>query len=114
MATYVAALRELAEHCSYGTTLAEMLRDHLVCGINHEVIQRKQKNLTYESAYSLAQSIETAEHDSKHIKTGGAAGTTEKPLHFARNPKGHRPPDTGSCHLLQIWWITPSPPVQTG
>ena len=41
VATYVAALRELAEHCSYGTTLPEMLRDRLVCGFNHEAIQRK-------------------------------------------------------------------------
>ena len=70
VATYVAALRELAEHCSYGTTLPEMLRDRLVCGINHEAIQRKllaEKDHTYESSYQLAQSIETAEQDSRHI-----------------------------------------------
>ena len=36
IAGYVAALRELAEHCKYGTTLPEMLRDRLVCGVNHE------------------------------------------------------------------------------
>ena len=43
VAAYVAALRELTEHCSYGTTLQEMLRDRLVCGVNHEGIQRKRR-----------------------------------------------------------------------
>ena len=38
IAAYIAALRELAEHCNYGATLSEMLRDRLVCGVNHEAI----------------------------------------------------------------------------
>lgn len=72
IATYVAALRELAEHCSYGDTLSEMLRDRLVCGVQHEGIQRKllsEKDLTYDKAYTLAQAIEAAERDSKNLKT---------------------------------------------
>ena len=36
IATYVAALRGLAEHCEYGYSLNIMLRDRLVCGINHK------------------------------------------------------------------------------
>ena len=38
VATYVASLRKLSEHCNYGETLPEMLRDRLVCGINNEKI----------------------------------------------------------------------------
>lgn len=40
VSTYVAALRNLAEHCKF-SDLAEMLRDRLVCGINHSGIQKR-------------------------------------------------------------------------
>ena len=33
MANFVAALRNLAEHCKYKDTLEMMLRDRIVCGI---------------------------------------------------------------------------------
>ena len=104
VAAYIAALRELAEHCSYGTTLSEMLRDRLVCGVNNETIQRKllaEKDLTYERAYELALSIETAERDSSQIKkgasgTGPAMDTTPSSratklltLNFGPNSRGH-------------------------
>ena len=36
VATYVAGLLKLTEHCNFGETLPEMLRDRLVCGINDE------------------------------------------------------------------------------
>ena len=58
IATYVAALRELSEYCNYGDRLHEMLRDRLVCGVNHDTIQRKllaETDLTYEKACMLAQ-----------------------------------------------------------
>ena len=41
VATYVAELRALTEHCDYGESLDSMLRDRLVCGINDERIQRR-------------------------------------------------------------------------
>ena len=41
IAQFLAALRRLAEHCEFGTTLEESLRDQLVCGISNETIQRK-------------------------------------------------------------------------
>ena len=37
----MAVLRKLSEHCNYGETLPEMLRDWLVCGINIEKMQRR-------------------------------------------------------------------------
>jgi len=36
VAAYVAELRKLTEHCNFGDTLPEMLRDRLVCGINNK------------------------------------------------------------------------------
>ena len=38
IATYVAALRELAQHCEFKETLSEMLRDRLNCRVNHKGI----------------------------------------------------------------------------
>ena len=38
---YIATLHELVEHCNYGTSLSEMLWDRLVCGVNHDGIQKK-------------------------------------------------------------------------
>ena len=71
IATYVAALRELSEYCNYGDKLHEMLRDRLVCGVNHDTIQRKllaETDLTYEKAYTLAQAIEASERDTLDLK----------------------------------------------
>ena len=41
VAEYVAALRKLAEHCNFGETLDEMLRDRLVCGIANPAVQKR-------------------------------------------------------------------------
>ena len=57
IAAYVAALREIAEHCNYKESLNDMLRDRLVCGVNHEKIQQKlmsEKDLTYATALEIA------------------------------------------------------------
>ena len=71
VADYVAALRDIAQHCEYDATLSDMLRDRLVCGVNHTLIQRwllAEKDLTYEKAYSTAISIEAAERDHQNLK----------------------------------------------
>ena len=34
---FVAELRKLTEYCEYGDSLNDMLRDRLVCGINHDL-----------------------------------------------------------------------------
>ena len=58
VASFVAALRELALHCDYGDRLSEMLRDRLVHSVNHKGIQRRllaePPDLTFEKAFSLA------------------------------------------------------------
>ena len=99
VAAYVAALRELAKHCQYGASLQEMLRDRLVCGVNYEAIQKRllsEKDLTYEKAYSVAQAIEVAEKDTKHLKSG-ATGTAQQILYHGKGGKVCKfpPPGTG-------------------
>ena len=37
MSTYVAELRRLSQHCEFGASLDDMLRDRLVCGISDTV-----------------------------------------------------------------------------
>ncbi len=71
VATYLAALRELSEYCEYGAALPEMLRDRLVCGVNHEGIQRRllaEKDLTYDRAREIAQAVEAAERGTRDLK----------------------------------------------
>ena len=90
IAAYTAALRALAENCDYGASLKEMLRDRLVCGVNHEGIQRKllsEKKLDYDTAYSLALMIEAAEKDSKHLKMTQIKTVEEVHYHGPRQSK---------------------------
>ncbi len=41
VADYVAELKKLAQHCEYGATLPQMLRDRLVCGVKDDRMQRR-------------------------------------------------------------------------
>lgn len=71
VATYVSELRALAEYCNFGN-LEEMLRDRLVCGINHERTQNRllsEAKLTYEKALEIAQSQETAAQNLQELKS---------------------------------------------
>ena len=57
MTEFVAGLRRLSEHCQFGTTLEDMLRDRLVCGINDDRIQRRllaERELSFEKAVEIA------------------------------------------------------------
>ena len=93
IADYIAALRELAMNCNFGAPerLEEMLRDRLVCGVNHQGIQRRllsEGDLTYKDALALAQSIECAESDAK--KLGSATPRPNDLVH--RMQPDHKPP----------------------
>ena len=82
IASYIAALRELALHCECGDKLNEMLRDRLVCGVNHKGIQRKllaQEKLTYENAYALALSVEVSEKDAVKLQNSRPVPTRPLP-----------------------------------
>ena len=77
----------LALYCEYGDKLSEMLRDRLVCGVNHNGIQRKllgEKDLTYDKAYALALSVETSERDAAILQSAPAS---EEKVCYTAPPK---------------------------
>ena len=71
MATYIAELRHLAEHCEFGSTLNEMLRDRLVCGVEEPKIQRRllaEPNLPFDKAFELALASKSADKNAKDLQ----------------------------------------------
>ena len=81
IATFVADLRRLTEHCGYGSTLDEMIRDRFVCGINDARIQRRllsEPALTLQKAIELAQTMEAAERDALELQK---TRTPNAPVH---------------------------------
>ena len=82
IATYVAALRELAQHCDYRETLSDMIRDRIVCGVNDEKIQKRllsERDLSYDRAMEIALAMEAADKDTRVLNAPRhttAEGTT--------------------------------------
>ena len=97
VSTYVAELRKLSEHCNFGETLNDMLRDRLVCGINDQRLQRRllsEPELTFAKALELAQAAEAAERNAKELEratpsTGVHAVSSRE--HSQKGGGGHRP-----------------------
>ena len=68
---YDANLRKLASQCQFGDHLEETLRDHFVCGLRHEAIQRRllsEVDLTYAKAMEIASGMEAADRDTIALK----------------------------------------------
>ena len=66
VADYVANLRRLSEHCQFGTSLNDMLRDRLVCGINNDHYQRRllaESKLNMESADKNVQELRSSDSE---------------------------------------------------
>ena len=79
VATFVSELRCLSQFCGFGDTLEDMLKDHLVCGISDNSLQKRllaEPDLTYLLAVDLAQRNETASQQVKDLK----AGQPQKPI----------------------------------
>lgn len=71
VADYVAELKKLAQHCEYGATLSQMLRDRLVCGVNDDRMQRRllsEVDLNFEKALSICQAMESANKNVKDLQ----------------------------------------------
>ena len=107
IATYVAALRGLAEHCEYRDSLKIMLRDRLVCGINHEGIQRQllsEKNLTYNNALEIALAMEAAAKDTKDLQSAPSIPVSAQ-LHYtsAENTPGKFKGSGKATQSLHRW-----------
>ena len=82
VSSYVAELRALADHCSFGSSLDTMIRDRLVCGINEDSIQKRLltegDKLTLDKAIRIAQSYETAQKDATELLPNE---TVPQPVH---------------------------------
>ena len=117
VATYVSELKKLSEYCEFGTSLDEMLRDRLVCGIGDERWQRRllsEPKLDYEKAFQLAQALEAAERNVKdlqsperqdklhHLQSQAARATRHEPSQCYRCGADHQPADCrfkdAECH----------------
>ena len=94
VASYIARLRQLTEHCEYGATLEDMLRDKLVCGIADERLQRRllvEPSLSFEKALKLAQAYESAEENAKVLQQSQTSSSTAE-VHSTRTDKSRQQP----------------------
>ena len=69
---YITELKKLSEHCEYGETLSEMIRDRLVVGVSNDQIQRRllsERKLTFEKAREMAIAMEAASKDVTELKS---------------------------------------------
>ena len=70
---YLAELRRLSAHYSFGDHLKETLHDRLVCGLRSESIQKRllaEAELTLTRAIEIALGMEAAEKTTKSLKEG--------------------------------------------
>ena len=65
VSAFVGNLQHLAATCSFGTHLNEAIRDHFICGLHSETIQKKllMAEYSFDKALKIALSIEIAEQD---------------------------------------------------
>ena len=93
VADFAADLRRLTIRCNFGDFLSQALRDKFVCGVKNTSIQKRllteEDTLAMDKALSIAQGMETADHDLKAMKT-----TTSTPTVLnipTRTPGAKRP-----------------------
>ena len=70
VSAYLAELRSLSEHCNFGESLNDMLRDRLVCGINDSAIQKTllaKAALTFEAATEIALTAEATTQSMREL-----------------------------------------------
>ena len=72
MATYIAELQHLSQHCEFGSTLNKMLCDRLVCGVKEPKIQQRllaEPDLSFDKAFELALALESADKNVKDLQS---------------------------------------------
>ena len=71
IATFASELKRLSEHCNFGNTLDDMLRDRIVCEISNARLQQRllaEPELTLKRALELAQAQESAEQGAQQLQ----------------------------------------------
>ena len=113
IATYVAALRKIAEYCAYGAVLSDMLQHILVCGIMNKTVQRQllqEPGLTFEKASKMALAAEAADKDSRRFTS--TTHDKDLPAHkvapvYAVKPQQSKPGAGGQSNPTccgPLWW----------
>ncbi len=104
IARFVAALREIAEHCNFKDTLQDMFRDCIVCGIAREGVQRRllaKTDLTYEKAFEIVQAAETAAKDTRDLQGNSkhSSSPSSDQVHYSSTytQQGKGPVDRSKC-----------------
>ena len=78
MSEFVAGLCRLSEYWQFASTLDDMLRDRLVCGIRDNHLKQRllaETDLTFQKALDISQAIEAAERNARDLQ----AKQTTKP-----------------------------------
>ena len=100
VANYLAALRTTSEHCEFGESISDMLRDRLVCSIGDSHIQRKllaEAKLTYDKVVDIALSMEAADKDARDIqKSVGQTPRVHQVKYSSQKQKKPGPWKTGT------------------
>ena len=72
-ADFIAHLRQISEHCEFGNTLNDMLRDRIICGCNSDHLQRqllaKSPAPSFEDTVTFVQAFESAQQNVKDLQT---------------------------------------------
>lgn len=91
---FVAELRKISEHCEYGPTLSEMIRDRLVAGINDEAIQKRLLSTEYSkldlrSALDICLAMEAASKNTLDLRQTSCSSAIHKisKAHAARSAR---------------------------
>ena len=87
ISTYVAELQKLSEHCKFGATLNDMLRDRLVCDIADQRRLLAEPDLTFAKALEIAQAAEAAERNTQEL----VKGTQPPQVHKLNTGPSERP-----------------------
>ena len=87
---YIASLQRLAEHCAFGDSLSDMLRDRLVCGRRTKASVNKGRS----KALEIAEVAERAKRDAAELHEG-ISEVQKIPAH---NPKRSFDRIASSCY----------------
>ena len=88
IAEYITELRKLATTCSFGDHLDQALRDHIVCGVYSDTIQKRllsEPDPTLAKVIQVAQSIEATHKSAQAIKSDPAVAKVASPAVNSRS-----------------------------
>ena len=118
---FAAELRRLTIHCDFGDHLDKVLRDHFICGLTSETIQKRlqtEKELVFSGTTDIARGMEAAAQNARKLQSTQTTGKLEAYTHKLTPGSGeikqcykcgqsfHRPTDcpykSAKCHRCQL------------